>query len=471
MLGCRDVRRSAQPAVDVARRLLAMADADGHRALGGHHVAAGEDPRAAGHHVQADLDDPVVDLEAGHAVEQREVRLLAEREHERVRLELLQLARRLRKAGLVEGHLLQHQLARVGVLDRREPLHRDALLERLLDLEVVRRHPVARAAVDDDRVGRAEPLRGARDVHRGVAAAVDDDAAAEQRLLLALHAAQHGDRVEDVRRLAGGDVGALADVGADREERRVEAALAQRRGDVRDLGVQLERHAQIEDPLDLGVEHVAREAVLGDAEAHHAAGQRAGLVDRDRVAEASEVVGSGQARGARADDEHALAGRRRGHVDRPAPLDRLVAEEPLDRVDPDRLVDLHAVARGLTGVVADAPHHSGQRVVLHQLPPGGLVVAPLGVVEPLLDVLAGGAGVVARRQPIDVHRALDAPRAGLVGEARTDVERDREGLLHHASPGPAGSSASRPKRSMLRSARACRRAITSVRGVGENRCA
>jgi hypothetical protein len=38
--------------------------------------------------------------------------------------------------------------------------------------------------------------------------------------------------------------------------------------------------AQVEDALHLGVEHVARQAVLRDAEAHHAAGQRAGLDDR-----------------------------------------------------------------------------------------------------------------------------------------------------------------------------------------------
>ena len=53
--------------------------------------------------------------------------------------------------------------------------------------------------------------------------------------------------------------------------------------DVRDLGVQLERHAEVEDALHLGVEDVARQAVLGNAEAHHAAGHRAGVADRDVV--------------------------------------------------------------------------------------------------------------------------------------------------------------------------------------------
>ena len=44
-------------------------------------------------------------------------------------------------------------------------------------------------------------------------------------------------------------------------------------------------------------------------------------------------------------------------------LMRLVAEEPLDRVDADGTVELRAVAGCLTGVVADPAHDRGQRVV------------------------------------------------------------------------------------------------------------
>ena len=78
-----------------------------------------------------------------------------------------------------------------------------------------------------------------------------------------------------------------------------------------DLAVQLERHAHVEDPLDLGVEHVARQPVLGDPEAHHPARHRAGLVDRHVVAEAAQVVGGGEPGGPGADDEHPLAARAR----------------------------------------------------------------------------------------------------------------------------------------------------------------
>ncbi len=258
------------------------------------------------------LHDAVVDLDPGHAVEQREVGLLAEREHERVGLELLELAGGLREAGLVELHLLDHELALVGLLDRGEPLHHHALLLRLLDLEVVRGHPLARAPVDDDRLLGAEALGGAGHVHRGVAAAVDDHAPPEQRLLLALHAAQQRDRVEDVRGLAGGDVGALADVRPDREEGGVEAALAASLLDVRDLACS----ARASRPCRgcAAPRRRARRAAAGtwgcrSASCPPAIGPASWIVTAwpSRV----EVVGGRQAGGPGADDQHALAGRRR----------------------------------------------------------------------------------------------------------------------------------------------------------------
>ena len=94
----------------------------------------------------------------------------------------------------------------------------------------------------------------------------------------------------------------------DREEGGVEAALLHGLEDVGDLAVQLQRHAHVEDPLRLGVEHVARQPVLGDPEAHHPADHRAGLVDRHVVAEPGQVVGGGEPGGPGADDQHALAG-------------------------------------------------------------------------------------------------------------------------------------------------------------------
>ena len=279
-----------------------------------------------------------------------------------------------------------------------QPPHLHAFLDRLLDLEVVRGHPVSGPPVDHDRVGRAQPLRGTGDVHRRVTAADDCDAAAEQRLLLALHAAQHRHRVQDVRGLAGWDVGPPADVGADGEERGVEAAGLHLVRDVAYRPVQLERHAHIEDARNLGVKHVPGEPVLRDAIAHHPAGRAARVEDGDLMPQHREVVGGRQPGGAGSDDQDLLAGRRGIGLDGPALLDGLVPEEPLHRVDADGGVELGPVADRLARVVADPSHDRREGVVQHDLVPGAVVpvAALLALVQPLLDVLACRAGVVAR---------------------------------------------------------------------------
>ena len=269
-------------------------------------------------------------------------------------------------------------------------------------------------------------------------------------------------------RLTGRDVRALADVRADGEKCGIEVALAHVVEDAGDLRVALEGDPEVEDPLDLGVQHVARQPVARDAKAHHASGHRPGFTDRHRVPAARQLIGGGQARRAGADDQHALAARLGVERELPATPYRLVAEEALDAVDADGLVELASIAGGLAGVVADASHDRRQRVVADELAPRGLVVTGLRVVEPLLDVLARRTGVVARRQAVNVTRAFVAPGSGLVRQARSDVEGYCEWLVHQRTPSVLPS---RPKRRMLRSAPAWMRAITSVRCSGANRCA
>ena len=206
-----------------------------------------------------------------------------------------------------------------------------------------------------------------------------------------------------MRGAARGDVGALADVGADGEEGGVEAVLSIASTTLVTLLFSSSVTPSAEDPLDLRVEHVARQPVLRDPEAHHPAGHRPGLADRHGVPEPRQEIGGREARWPGADDEHPLARGLGVRLDPPAPLDPLVADEALDRVDPHRLVELAAVAGRLARVVADPAHDRRERVVLHDLAPGALVAlaALLGVVEPLLDVLPGRAGVIAGRQPVE----------------------------------------------------------------------
>src|SRR5690606_3816413 len=93
-----------QPGVDVAGRALTGPDGRGDGPLGGHQVAAGEDAGVPGHHVRTDLDHAVLDLDAAHAVHQGTVDVLADRQHDGVRVQLLELAGRPGEAGLVQFH-------------------------------------------------------------------------------------------------------------------------------------------------------------------------------------------------------------------------------------------------------------------------------------------------------------------------------------------------------------------------------
>ena len=157
---------------------FAVPDADRHRALGGHHVAAREDPRVAGHHVRTDRDDAVLDLEPGDASSsERSVPPSASTSESG----LHELAGGLGWKPLVQLHPLDEQDAFVGVGDRREPLHQDAFLLGLLDSEVAR---ASGRGCAGRRRSPPPPSRCPRRIHRRAAAAVDDDATAEQRALL-----------------------------------------------------------------------------------------------------------------------------------------------------------------------------------------------------------------------------------------------------------------------------------------------
>ena len=126
------------------------------------------------------------------------------------------------------------QLGPVERGDRAQPVDPHALPLGLLRLLLVRRHLLTGAPVDDQRVVRAQAARHPGGVHRGVAAAVDRDPPPDHRPLARGDAAQERHRVHDPARVLRRDVDPLGQVRADRDEHRVEAALAP-------LGVQVAR--------------------------------------------------------------------------------------------------------------------------------------------------------------------------------------------------------------------------------------
>jgi hypothetical protein len=281
----------------------------------------------------------------------------------------------------------------------------------LVGLEVVRRHAAAVAAVDDHRFVDAEALRRACRVHRGIAAAVDGDAAPELRYFALLGAGQEADGVEDLAGFAARDVDLLADVRTYRDEHGIEAAFFLFGEHVIDPMVERDLHPHVLDAFDLGLEFIARHAVGRDAEMDHAARDGPCLADLDFVAEPDEMVGRRQPARSGADDEDLPAAGLLRLLELPPFLQGKVAQEAFDGMDTDSAVRECAIAHVFTGVIADAAVDRGQRIIPHEFTPGALEVAGLRQRQPRLDVLASRAGVIAGRQKIDVLGPLAAQRA------------------------------------------------------------
>ena len=224
-----------------------------------------------------------------------------------------------------------------------------------------------------------------------------------------------------LRGVAGRDVGALADVGADREEGGVEvAAVMALAGCSSTFVSSLSGHAEVRGCAATSASSTSRgRRYFGNAEAHHAAGDRPRLVDRHLVAEARAGGRRRTARRARRRPPARACPTRARAASNCQP--RLIASSPRKRsteLMPTAASRLPAVAGALARVIADAAHDRRHRVVRRQRAPGRFVIAGFGVEQPALDVLARRAGVVARRQPVDIDRALVRQEPVRVGERR-----------------------------------------------------
>jgi hypothetical protein len=106
------------------------------------------------------------------------------------------------------------------------------------------------------------------------------------------------------------------------------------------------------------------------------------FVNVDRMPEAAQVICGGKAGRPRAYDQHPLAAFGPGRRKFPSLFDGRVAKEALDRIDADGRIDLGAIARRFAGVITDAAHHRGKRIILGEHAPCALVVARFRVREP-----------------------------------------------------------------------------------------
>ena len=180
----------------------------------------------------------------------------------------------------------------------------DLLLLALLDLlGRGRRRALVLDAGEGDLVGAAAE-GGAAGVVGHVAAADHDHALAGGRRLAERLRAQELDGAHDALLVEAVDRQVLALVQAGRQEDGLVAVGEQRvDGEVRAAALPgLELDAEGGDAVDLALQRGARQAVLGDADAQHAAGDRQSLEHGRLVAELRELAGGGEACGAAADD-------------------------------------------------------------------------------------------------------------------------------------------------------------------------
>jgi hypothetical protein len=106
--------------------------------------------------------------------------------------------------------------------DRVQPVDADAFALGFLSLFLMSRHLRPGAPVDNHRVVRAEAAGHPRGVHRGIAAAVHSDPAADHRARARGDIAEERHSVHDAAGVAGRDIHVLGQVRADGHEHRVE---------------------------------------------------------------------------------------------------------------------------------------------------------------------------------------------------------------------------------------------------------
>ena len=180
-------------------------------------------------------------------------------------------------------------------LGHEEVEDRDVLVHRVLLLPGRRLHLLEAGTDDDLDVGAAEPAGGPAAVHRGVAAAEDDDALADLGGVAEGHAGEPVDADVDIggRLLAAGNVEVAPARRARADEDRVIALLDQLFHAV-DFHTAPEFDAEIEDVAHFLVDHFHRQAEARDLRPDHPAGPRILVENRDVIAERGEIARDGE---------------------------------------------------------------------------------------------------------------------------------------------------------------------------------
>ena len=322
---------------------------------------------------------------------------------------------------------------------RDEEIHLHPFVFRLHDLHLVRGHFGPGPPVEKPDLAGVEAECRARAVDGGVAAAHHQHTPRQRLGPVQTVFAQELDPGDDPLGLfiLYPHLGAFP--GADAEEHGgVTLFLEPRHGEVTPEGhIGVELHAQVEDLVDLEVERLLRQTVLGDAIAEHPARLGQTLKHVHVVPLDGEEVGTGEPRRAGPDDgDPAAVGLGQGRPPGLGPAKVKIGDVALDVVDADRFVHQVAPAPGdFAGTGADAAADRGQRVTVFDQADGVLVLPQRRQGDVALD--------------IDPRRARQLAGADAVGEmiAQHQLQRGLPrapnlrglGLHHHAGRHPGGT--------------------------------
>jgi hypothetical protein len=134
-------------------------------------------------------------------------------------------------------------------------------------------------------------------------------------------------------------------VRTDGDEDGIESTVTPGALEIIDATVLLDANADPAQPIDLAIQHIARQAIGRNAIAHHAAGRTGCIMDVDFMTEAGEVPGGGEAGRASAYDQNTTPAGCRMERRQPALGHGAIAEKTFHGVDRDRAIESFTIAR------------------------------------------------------------------------------------------------------------------------------
>src|SRR6202162_6919 len=356
--------QTAQVAIDRPARPLALRDALDDTLWAGGDVTAGEDTRLGGHQGLGigEQATPLAELDARALGQYRRIRSLADGDHQVSSSNRESAARHRRDFVPPVGPFANdgesfatnfgHAALPPEHLNRRDQrFDHGAFALGGADLLVLCGQPLLGAREQAPPAAGAAPPRRASRIHRRRASAYDERVARKSYVLAEVDPLEEqsggGHRGEvltgHAERLAHGRAGCEQDGLVALTLEVVEADIAAKGG------VELELHAELNDSIDFRLQHGLGEAVLRDADRHHAAGKWHRLKDGDSVAASNQLVGGAHPGRAGPDDRHplgpALGGRWRAWI----ALHSMVCGEALELPDRDRLLPSLPAGRGGAG--------------------------------------------------------------------------------------------------------------------------